>query len=358
MDTTNDNPFAGNGIKAKFAEHFYDLLMKGDWVTYDDICEAFDSKEFKNCGKKTNFTGYGEMKKAVSEIKKKLGGSIEDIKEGRTKKYRYIGKDDDPLREERIYSDKKNMEEIVDFIKKADGFMPVSWTSHFLSGSTVLYDLNNRKRQGLSVIYSGGNPNLKNLDLLPTIYEKIITPKVICILYHPYGKKPFYCHIHPHVLKEYNGRWFLFGKTKNKNGEWRISNFPLDRIEKIQDVEDEKYEAAESGYYEKFFNSRIGISGDASDDVEEQLVTIHTHSEYMHGLLTTKPLHHSQKTVKDYEKGGHGIVTLSVVPNNELMGQLRLYGGDVEVAGPEDLRERFKQELIKQLKRHEDNHEE
>ena len=82
--------------------------------------------------------------------------------------------------------------------------------------------------------------------------------------------------------------------------------------------------------------------------VEE--VVIHTKSEYQHGLLLTKPLHHSQKETLPFgEHHGqwYGEVRLTIEPNRELRGRILLYGESLEVISPQSLREQIK-EIIRQ----------
>ena len=79
-------------------------------------------------------------------------------------------------------------------------------------------------------------------------------------------------------------------------------------------------------------------------------VVIRTKTEYQHGLLQTKPLHHSQKETLPfgrYEDGEYGEVTLTIEPNRELRGKILAYGQYLEVIHPQSLREQLK-DIIKQ----------
>ena len=84
--------------------------------------------------------------------------------------------------------------------------------------------------------------------------------------------------------------------------------------------------------------------------VEE--VIIRTKSEYQHGLLLTKPLHHSQEEVLpfgEYDGLWYGEVKLTIEPNRELRGRILLYGENLEVISPQSLREQMIETLKKQI---------
>ena len=61
------------------------------------------------------------------------------------------------------------------------------------------------------IIASDSNPNLHNIDLLPDIYDFIENQKVITFSYNTGYTSKQQIIFHPHFLKEYNNRWFLWG---------------------------------------------------------------------------------------------------------------------------------------------------
>ena len=154
---------------------------------------------------------------------------------------------------------------------------------------------------------------------------------------------------HPQFLKEHNGRWFVFGDANRE--PFKAYNVPLDRIvNEISEVNDVEYIPAPKGFYQEFFKNIVGVTHEKGAKVEE--VIIRTKSEYQHGLLLTKPLHHIQKETKtfgEYEDGNYGEVTLTIEPNRELRGRILLYGENLEVVSPQTLREQIKEILCKQM---------
>ena len=158
--------------------------------------------------------------------------------------------------------------------------------------------------------------------------------------------------------REYNGRWFVFGDAErllvDEHDEevretFKVYNVPLDRIVgDVSMIDNVEYLPAEKGIYQRFFNDIIGVTHEKGAKVEQ--VVIRTKTEYQHGLLQTKPLHHSQKETLPfgrYEDGEYGEVTLTIEPNRELRGKILAYGQYLEVIHPQSLREQLK-DIIKQ----------
>ena len=176
-----------------------------------------------------------------------------------------------------------------------------------------------------------------------------------CFDYQPFGQEPFTLTFHPQFLKEYNGRWFVFGEADRE--PYQAYNVPLDRIVgEVSEVNDVEYIPAPKGFYQGFFKNILGVTHEKGAKVEE--VIIRTKSEYQYGLLLTKPLHHSQKEIKpfgEYEDGNYGEVRLTIEPNRELRGRILLYGDNLEVISPMSLREQIKDILKRQLEQYSEN---
>lgn len=86
-----------------------------------------------------------------------------------------------------------------------------------------------------------------------------------------------------------------------------------------------------------------------------ELVTATT-SNHQHGLLLTKPLHHSQKESRpfaQYENDCYGEVILMAEPNRELRGKILAYGQFLEVISPQSFRDSIIDILNLQLKQYE-----
>ena len=352
---TNRNIFAGFGLRSEFVNLIYGELMKREFVSYADVLALY-------CGRPKGYydkiacnsePGYGELKKAFPEVLKALEkacpGCIKDNGQNKGKAYQYIGKDDDPLSEERKAVVQKSVEDYVSFCKASAGILPTSWFSSFFENTQLLLDTNRESEDGEVRICSGLEQNLTNIDLLPVFYKAISNKQVLRFNYKRFGQEPFTLTFHPQFLKEYNGRWFVFGDADRE--PYQAYNVPLDRIVgDVCEINDVEYIPAPKGFYKEYFKNIVGVTHEK--DAKMETVVVRTKTEYLHGLLLTKPLHLSQRETLPYgehEGDCYGEVTLNIEPNRELYGKILAYGQYLEVIQPISLREQIKDILEKQI---------
>lgn len=350
------NIFAGAGARSEFVNLIYVELMKRGFVSYAQILALYcrRSRDYYSKVACSSEPGYGELKKAFPDVLKALEkvcpGCIEDNgKTGKGKAFRYIGESDDPLAAERQAIEQKRIEDYVAFCKASAGILPSSWFSSYFENTQLLLDTNREVESGASHIRSSLEQNLTNIDLLPVFNKAITDRQVLRFSYQPFGQDEFELTFHPQFLKEYNGRWFVFGEANRE--PYQAYNVPLDRIVgEVCPVEGIEYIPAVKGFYQQYFKDIIGVTHEKDAKVEQ--VVIRTKSEYQHGLLMTKPLHHSLvETLPFGEHDGHryGEVRLTIEPNRELRGRILMYGENLEVMQPSTLREQIKEILTNQL---------
>ena len=355
------NIFAGFGLRSEFVNLIYTELMTRNFVSYADILTIYYGRPKGYYDKMAcnGEVGYGELKKAFPDVLKALEiacpGCIEDNGLSKGKAYRYLGKDDDPLSEERKAVVQKSVEDYVTFCKASAGILPASWFSSFFANTQLLLDTNRETKEGEVNISSGAEQNLTNIEMLPIFYKAITNKQVLNFDYQPFGQEPFTLTFHPQFLKEYNGRWFVFGDANRE--PFKAYNVPLDRIVgKVCEVNGMEYISAPKGFYQDYFNNIVGVTHEKGAKVEE--VIIRTKTEYQHGLLLTKPLHHSQKETLpfgEHDNQWYGEVRLTIEPNRELRGRILLYGENLEVISPLSLREEIKEILRRQMQQCSEN---
>lgn len=359
------NIFEGQSVRAIFTHYVYEELRKRKFVSLVDIlCIYYKrDKSYYNLHTYSSDKAYIQLKKAFPEVVKALekvepGCMIDNGKVGKGRAYRYVGKADDPLAAERQAIVQKTVEDYVEFCKASAGIMPASWFSSFFENTQLLLDTERESESGKTLIRSSLEQNLTNIHLLPVFYKAITDHHVLRFFYQRFGQEPFELTFHPQFLKEYNGRWFVFGDAERvlvdehdeeERETFKVYNVPLDRIVgDVSMIDNVEYLPAEKGIYQRFFNDIIGVTHEKGAKVEQ--VVIRTKTEYQHGLLLTKPLHHSQKETLPfgrYEDGEYGEVTLTIEPNRELRGKILAYGQYLEVIHPQSLREQLK-DIIKQ----------
>lgn len=354
INMTTKNIFAGYGVRSEFVDLIYTELMKRKFVSYADILTLYyhRPKDYYNKIACNSESGYGELKKAFPEVLKALNnvspGCIEDNGKSKGKAYRYTGKNNNPLAEERKAVVQKSVEDYVSFCKASAGILPASWFSSFFENTQLLLDTNRESKDGEMRISSGLDQDPTNIDLLPVFYKAITNKKVLKFDYQPFGQELFTLTFHPQFLKEYNGRWFVFGEADRE--PFKAYNVPLDRIcGDVNPIENIEYIPAEKGFYQQYFKNIIGVTHEKDAKVEQ--VVIRTKTEYQHGLLFTKRLHHSQKETLpfgDHSDGTYGEVMLTIEPNRELRGKILAYGQYLEVMKPLTLREQIKNIILLQ----------
>ena len=355
------NIFAGFGVKSEFVNLIYSELMKREFVSYADILALYCKrpKGYYDKVACNSEPGYGELKKAFPEVLKALEkvspGCIEDNGQNKGKAYKYNGENEDPLSEERKAVVQKTVEDYVSFCKASAGILPASWFSSFFENTQILLDTNRDSKDGEIRICSGVNQNLTNIDLLPIFYKAITNKQVLRFDYQRFGQEPFTLTFHPQFLKEYNGRWFVFGEANRE--PFKAYNVPLDRIVgEVCEVNSMKYIPAPKGFYQEYFKNIVGVTHEK--DAKVEVVIIRTKTEYQHGLLLTKPLHHSQEEVLPFGKHEglwYGEVRLIIEPNRELRGRILLYGENLEVISPQSLRKQLRDSIMLQMTQYSDD---
>lgn len=192
---------------------------------------------------------------------------------------------------------------------------------------------------------------LQNLALVKVLV-KYLGKRVISFKYMQGYENLMDVTMHPHLLKEYNSRWFLFGYVCQEDSRWDIVNFSLDRIiyngspNDIRVHVDVAFKKAPKNFYQDYFKDIIGVT--RSEREAEQIV-IRTVDFKVHHLLRTKPLHPSQVETQPFDEAtGLGEFTITVVPNIELQTRLLAYGPGIVVTGSEAFRKRMK-EVIEEM---------
>ena len=144
---------------------------------------------------------------------------------------------------------------------------------------------------------------------------------------------------HPHYLKQYNTRWFIFGLEDH--GEYGMSpvNKALDRIVKFS-IAKVPFEENTKIDYENYFNDIVGVTHDTKHPDIEHVVLKFAKERFPY--VVSKPIHHSQQIVNADE----GILSVDVRINRELEQNIFSFGYQVEVLSPEW----FRNQIIEKYK--------
>lgn len=344
------NIFDGESYYAMFVRIVYKRFVSREWFTYADAMAEHmglnSADELPSTISKCD--NYGDLKKAfrdvMNEISRKCDGEcFEEKGNNRNKMFHYIGKDDDPLADIRNAKVIYDLQKYWRFCQDSAGFFPTSWLEYFFKDCKDLLDIKEKREKGEQVLTSTLDRILTNIELLPFLYEAIINKMVLTIEYKPYEEETMELTFHPQYLREYNGRWHLFGHAENMPFlEWTF-DIAIDRIVgRPRELYKFAYKTAPVGFYKDFFRNKVGVSN--NNEEEPKTVRIRAYGQNIYKLTETKPIHQSQKNILpygDHEDGTYGEFELYVEVNNEFIGRILQMGAGLEVVAPKDVRKIF-----------------
>ncbi len=259
------------------------------------------------------------------------------------KYYRYADEDysitDIPLTE----NDMNVLSETVEMLKQFKDF------SLFSELGGIIQRLEDKvyteKTQQASVIHLDKNENLKGLAHLDVLYQAIIKKVVLKITYQSFkAQQASTIVFHPFILKEFNNRWFLIGKTSVKKP---IINLALDRILAI-DFDTTIPYINETFNGDEYYKNIIGVTVSNARAQRIQFWVDTQNAPY----VITKPFHSSQRIIKEDENGV--IFNILVQMNFELERLILGFGDAIEVLKPEKLRKRISEKLKRASARYDD----
>jgi predicted DNA-binding transcriptional regulator YafY len=192
--------------------------------------------------------------------------------------------------------------------------------------------------EGQSFIDLDKNEQLKGLELIEPIHAAILKKTPLLIAYQSFKARMASQQIfHPHLLKQYNNRWFVLGSFAKRAYPTLLA---LDRIHELQ-------EAPETGHLPSsvdvftYFDDVIGVSKTPKQRAVN--VVLQLQAEQLPYLLT-KPLHQTQEVLKKEDQ--QVLLSIRVIWNYELEREILSFGEMIEVLSPRRLREKIKKRLI------------
>lgn len=216
------------------------------------------------------------------------------------------------------------MQNAIELMRSSYGIMPSSWLAKLVEED--LYSEDNEK------IIEFEQAELYGAEKLPDLYFAIRDKHVVCFQYQPWGQPKQSVALHPHYLKEYNFRWYVFGLGIVDGKEEKKFHWSLDRIVgKIKENKSIRYKESTRDY-STYFDDIIGVTH-INKAATENIIII-TKDRKIHNRLLTKPIHDSQEEVEEYnEETGYGKFTLTIRYNPELISRLLSFGARIAVEG-------------------------
>jgi len=236
--------------------------------------------------------------------------------------------------------DMVQLSEAVDVLKQMSAF----------SGFDGVEDVVNRLEDHVAsmrfkseqVILLDSNEQLRGLKYITPLHDAITAKSPVSITYKSFrATEPVTFCFSAYILKEYNNRWFVFGKRHHGLPEFaeQVDNLALDRIEGITSApKEEGYLRIKSFKPNTYFRDMIGVSRNMDSTVEHILFKVKADNV---PYIRTKPLHHSQKEIEVHEDGS---VTFSIdaILNKELEQRILSHGDKITVLSPQMLLDNIK----------------
>ena len=191
------------------------------------------------------------------------------------------------------------------------------------------------------IIHLDKNDELLGIEHLDTIYQAILKKMVMNIEYQSFkARNPTKVIFTAYILKEFNNRWFVVGRTPENE---RIRTFALDRILSIEYLVDMPYEKINFDP-DTYYNNTYGVTV-LSD---KEIIDIEMKVDFKNApYILTKPFHTSQEMIGEYSDGSV-LISLRVHHNYELERLILGFGPAIEILKPRRLKQRIKK-LSKQL---------
>ena len=229
-----------------------------------------------------------------------------------------------PLSEE----DVKQMSEAVKVLRELSGFREFSGMEAVMGRLEDVVHI--AKDKSRPVVFFEKNDLLKGLEFIRPLHQAILDRHPVRMTYQSFrAPAPKTFVFHPYALKEFNNRWFIFGRRRGKD----IENLALDRIVNLVEDTDTPYVEDPAFDPETWFSDIVGVTKFRSDKPERVVFWADPNDA---PYIRTKPIHSSQR-ILELREDGSIIFELHIIINRELVRLLFGYAEGVRVISPRKL---------------------
>ncbi len=264
--------------------------------------------------------------------------SLERIKEGRNVYFRYedlnFSINNQPINE----LEAEQLKSAMLVLSRFKGLPQFEWVNEIIPKLDQSFKLSNQSQE---IISFDSNEFLKGAEYISPLFNAILYSKTLKITYQSFKSVDSQTiTFHPYHLKQYNNRWFLFGKNNNYNN---LTNLALDRIQNITETNQEFIPNTTINFQE-YFDDFIGVS--KTENVELTKIILLA-KPGLAPYIKTKPIHGSQRKITDDEKGY--IFSIEVITNYELEKLILSFGEDLRIVEPEGFKQQIKNRITNNL---------
>lgn len=286
-----------------------------------------------------NFEGGVSRRQIFDDIRfleSESGYSIEldRLREGKKVYYRYHDPAFSINQQPISKAEAQQLQQAVVTLTRFRGLPQYEWIEEVITNLEHRFNLDGKS---VGIVCFEQNRLLKGLEYLGSLIDAATEHTVLKVNYRNYknGGRDMVFIIHTYYLKQYNNRWFAFGRN---DATGQITNLALDRIESLEPMKEIKFIVNEDIDFDHYFDNIVGVT--IPDEPEVKTIVFRT-TPGRYPYIFSKPLHPSQRIV-DRKKY---ILRIDVAPNLELEQKMLSFGADIEVLEPESLREKMKKHV-------------
>ncbi len=251
---------------------------------------------------------------------------LEKLKDGRRAYYRYedssFSINNQPLNE----AEAEQLKSAMLVLGRFKGLPQFEWVNELLPKLDQTFKLSNHNQE---IISFETNEFLQGTEHISPLFKAIQNNQALNITYQSFkSDKPQKFDFHPYHLKQYNNRWFLFGKNE---GYDNLTNLALDRIKTIEHASI-TFDSSQMVDFYEYFEDLIGVT--KPDNISVTKIVLKANAK-LAPYIKTKPIHGSQKKIEENENGF--TFSIEVYPNFELNKLILSFGEDLQVLEPENL---------------------
>jgi predicted DNA-binding transcriptional regulator YafY len=264
---------------------------------------------------------------------------LEKIKDGRRAFYQYkdssFSINNQPLNE----AEAEQLKSAMLVLGRFKGLPQFEWVNELLPKLDQTFNLSKTDQE---IISFDTNIYVMGVEYIAPLFSAIQNKQALNVTYQSFNSTEQQTFVfHPYHIKQYNNRWFVFGKNNAYNN---LTNLALDRIKAIEHAS-YKYDKSVMVDFEVYFEDIIGVTKPA--DVLPIKIILKAASQ-LAPYIKTKPIHGSQKKIE--ETNTSFTFSIEVIPNYELHKMILSFGDGIQVIEPPTLREAIKEELAVTLK--------
>lgn len=251
--------------------------------------------------------------------------------------YHYSDYDYSIFKNELTTEEITNLRSTIEMLGRYRGIPANAWLEEVISNLEYRFGV---KANTENLISFEQNDMLKGLENLSGLIDATINHQTLEMSYQSYGKDKRLVLVYPYYIKQYNGRWFLFGMNDERK---RIESYALDRIESYR-LADKAFVKNDSIDFSTYFDDVIGVSVPYDDSVATEEIVLRF-SEKRFPYVVSKPIHHTQKIMD-----APCTISIRVKLNRELYQKIFSFIPDVEVLAPEWFRNDIRDKIQENLK--------